>query len=88
METIIIKFQSIATTRECGIKYERPKMRQGYGILRCALDRNIMIEAGVPMLKDLDEIETSLSTALLDQEILEVVKQLSALKAPRPNTIF
>lgn len=48
------------------------------------MDNNIKIEAHILILRDIDDMNNRLLTAtVLGQEILEAVKQLLALIAPR-----
>lgn len=45
-----------------------------------------MIEAGIPMSRDLDEIDNRfLTVTVADQEILEAFKQLATLREPGPD---
>lgn len=47
-----------------------------------------MIEAGIPMSRDLDEIDNRfLTVTAADQEILEAFKQMATLRGPGPDGI-
>lgn len=52
------------------------------------MNNNIRLEAGTPLTRRINEMDNRLLTvAVSNQEILEVVKGLPALKAPLPDDI-